>query len=185
MNYTQADYDSPFGILVSVWGPIQWQFMHMISFNYPVHPSEAEKKYYYDYINTLQHVLPCRSCRENIIHNLKTANFSIAVMKNRDTFSRFVYKLHNIVNVMLGRKVYLTYEQVRDRYSLFRASCSVETTIENGCVIPLNNIKSRCIINIVPQSRVRESFVIDKQCLPRKVSRKSSKKTSRKNSKKH
>lgn len=180
MNYTTVDYDSPFGINTKIWGPIQWQFMHMISFNYPVQPSDAEKKYYYDYINNLQHVLPCRSCRENIHNNLKTAKFSMSVMKNRDSFSRFVYKLHNIVNVMLGRKVYSTYEQVRDIYELFRASCSVETKIESGCIIPLNKIKSRCIVTIVPQSRVKESFVIDKQCLPRKTSRKTSRKSSKK-----
>jgi hypothetical protein len=185
MNYNTLDYNSPMGINTRVWGPIQWQFMHMISFNYPVNPTDDDKKFYYEYIKNLQHILPCKSCRSNLSNNLKVAKFTIEKLKNRYTFSKFVYDLHNVVNVMLGRKIYLTYEKVRDRYELFRATCAPETSnVEIGCTIPVNKIKSRCVINIVPLTRSLESFSIDKRCLP-KTSRKTSKKTSRKTSKKY
>lgn len=182
MNYTNVDYNSPFGILTRVWGPIQWQFLHMMSFNYPVMPTNDDKMHYYNYVESLKYILPCRSCRENIEKNLKTVNFNMAKMKNRDTFSRFIYNLHNIVNVMLGKKNYLTYEEVRDRYELFRATCSQETaTTESGCIIPVNKIKSRCVIHIVPLTKSVESFAIDKRCLPKQLkSKKISKKISKK-----
>lgn len=184
-DYT-PDYDSGFGFSTRIWGPLIWSSIHMMSFNYPVNPTMEDKKHYYDYIMSLQHVLPCRSCRENIKTNLATCKFNMDKMKNRETFSRFVYELHNCVNIMLGRKPYLTYEKVRDLYEQFRASCTPKlepVATEIGCVVPLNNIKSRTIINIVPLTKKFESFVIDKRCL-KKTSKKKSKKSSKKRSKK-
>ena len=45
-------------------------------------------------------------------------------MKNRESFSRFIYNLHESVNIMLNKKSNLSYEEVRDFYEHFRADCS-------------------------------------------------------------
>jgi hypothetical protein len=84
---------------------------------------------------------------------------------------------------MLGKKKYKTYNDVRDRFELFRAKCVNDTPIgskyENGCTKPINNIKTQCIIHIAPMVKNRETFIIDKRCIPaKKLSRKSSKKKS-------
>ncbi len=115
-------------------------------------------------------------------------------MKNRETFSRFIYDLHNHVNKMLGKPKYKTYEEVRDQYEMFRARCvnnvPVELKHKPGCILPNNGIKSRCILNIVPAEIGGDSLVIDKRCSPKteggRVIRKSSKKklSKRKTSKK-
>ena len=47
-------------------------------------------------------------------------------MRNRDTFSRYVYELHELVNRMLDKKSNLTYCDVRERYEHFRARCTDE-----------------------------------------------------------
>ena len=79
-------------MLTSVWGPNLWHVLHTISFNYPVKPTEKDKKRYMNFIKSLQYVLPCRYCRDNLKKNLKVVKLNKSVMKNRDTFS----KLHTI-----------------------------------------------------------------------------------------
>ena len=47
-------------------------------------------------------------------------------MKSRDTFSRYIYKLHETVNKLLGKKSGLSYCDVRERYEHFRSRCTDE-----------------------------------------------------------
>ena len=168
-SFTEEDYNSGDGMLTSVWGPMQWHILHVISFNYPVAPTSADKEKYYKYIISLGDVLPCKYCRDNYKKNLKVTKFSKKMLKNRDIFSKFVYKLHSHVNKMLGKKVDLTYKEVRDRYENFRARCVDEVpTIpkhrEKGCVSSLYGMKSKCVVNIVPRSSKKKGFQIDKKC---------------------
>jgi hypothetical protein len=185
--FSEDDYNSGQGMATTVWGPMIWNTLHIISFNYPISPNQDTKKHYYDYLMSLGKVLPCKACRDNYIGNLKSTKFGMDKLKDRDTFSRYIYTLHNTVNVMLGKKPYMTFEYVRDRYELFRAKCVKDTPLipkfELGCTKPINNIKTRCIINIVPLEQNQETFIIDKRCVPKKSSKKSSKKGSKKSSK--
>ena len=103
-------------------------------------------------------------------------------MKNRESFSRYVYELHELVNRMLKKKSNLTYCDVRERYEHFRARCTEEKPVifkytknvktkknkkekEKGCTEPLYGKKSKCIINIVPQEEKGASLQIDKKCI--------------------
>jgi hypothetical protein len=45
-------------------------------------------------------------------------------MENRAKFSLYVYKLHEVVNKMLGKKSGLSYADVRERYEHFRSRCA-------------------------------------------------------------
>ena len=45
-------------------------------------------------------------------------------MKNRTTFSKYVYNLHEHINKMLGKKSGLRYNDVRERYEHFRSRCT-------------------------------------------------------------
>ena len=49
-------------------------------------------------------------------------------MKSRDTFSKYIFNLHNHINTMLGIKNTLSYEEVRERYENFRSRCSNKKT---------------------------------------------------------
>lgn len=182
--YTKKDYISSDGMLTSVWGPAMWHYLHIMSFNYPNNPTKEDKKYYKDFILNLVHVLPCKYCRTNLCNNLKELPITNSVMKNRNSFSRYVYKLHELVNLMLKKKSSLKYCDVRDRYEHFRARCTEEpekvsrkvihknrktlknNTKEKGCKTPLYGVKSKCIINIVPNTRKnKDSIEIDKKCI--------------------
>jgi hypothetical protein len=177
--FKKGDYYSGDGFLTTVWGPAQWHMLHTISFNYPVNPTLEQKKQYRDYVLSLKNVLPCGACRKNLKMNLKHLPITMANMKNRDTFSRYIYNLHELVNRMLHKKSNLTYCDVRERYEHFRSRCvdeapkvykysSIKTQKhkkEKGCTEPLYGKKARCILNIVPQEEKGQSIQIDKKCM--------------------
>ena len=176
--FTKKDYNSGDGMLTMSWGPAMWHYLHMMSFNYPVNPTPENKKQYKDFIVSLQHVLPCKYCRINLANNLKKKPLLACHMANRETFSRYVYELHETVNKMLHKKSKLTYCDVRERYEHFRSRCtdekpkvfnfkqsSTRKKKEKGCTEPLYGKKSRCVINIVPQEDKSATFKMDKKCI--------------------
>lgn len=169
--YNENDYNSNDGMLTSVWGPSMWHVLHTISFNYPVNPTDADRHNYYNFIRNLQNVLPCGKCRKNLTKNFKKLPFRMHHMKNRATFSRYIYDLHEIINTMLKKKSGLSYEDVRERYEHFRSRCTKSLDIiqqrilEKGCVEPMYGEKSKCILQIVPQTKQCDSFQVDSQCL--------------------
>ena len=109
--YSTEDYNSNDGMLTTVWGPSQWHFLHTMSFNYPVEPTKADKKHYLDYIYSLRYTLPCGKCRANLHKNLKKLPLKMSHMASRETFSRYVYDLHELINKMLDNKILINNEQ--------------------------------------------------------------------------
>jgi hypothetical protein len=98
-------------------------------------------------------------------------------MKNRETFSKYIYRLHEIVNKLLKKKSGLSYCDVRERYEHFRSRCTDEKPklidirktlkkkIHKGCTEPLYGKKAKCIIKIVPQEEKGTTMQIDKKCI--------------------
>ena len=192
--FTESDYNSGDGMMTSIWGPPLWHSLHTISFNYPINPTEEQKTQYFNFYNSLQGILPCRYCRENLIKNMQTLPLNMSVFKNRESLSRYVYELHELVNTLLEKKSGLSYEDVRDRYEHFRSRCLEDpkkikqhtSKKEKGCVEPLYGIKTKCILNIVPKDNRSSTFKIDpkcelkRECQLKKKTKKSTKKTNKK-----
>ena len=97
-TFNKEHYNSGDGMMTAVWGPPMWHTLHTISFNYPVKPSKEQKENYYQYFKSLENILPCKYCRDNYKENLKKLKFGKNSFKDRDTLSKFVYKLHEMVN---------------------------------------------------------------------------------------
>lgn len=173
-TYSAKDYKSSDGFLTAVWGPMLWSYLHTMSFNYPTEPTNENKIHYRSFILNLKNVLPCKFCRLNLVKNLKELPLTVDDMKNRETFSRYIYNLHELVNKMLNKSSGLSYEDVRNRYENFRSRCTLDTIIvktpkkEKGCTVPLYGKKSRCVIKIVPQEEKQETFQMDKKCIKHK-----------------
>lgn len=171
-KFTKTYYESGDGMLTTVWGPPKWHYLHTMSFNYPVNPTEDDKQHYKTYIESLQYTLPCKYCRQNFQQNLKVLPITREVLKNRENFSRYIYNLHNLVNKMLKKNIHISYDEVRDRYENFRARCTKDDikkktyTLkkEKGCTQPLYGEKSKCVIKIVPQSDETDTFIMDRKC---------------------
>ena len=179
--FSKKDYNAGDGMLVSVWGAPMWHYLHTMSFNYPVNPTSKDKKHYRDFVLNLQYVLPCKYCRMNLTNNFKKKPLQMCHMKSRETFSRYIYELHETVNKMLHKKSNLTYCDVRERYEHFRSRCTEEKPKvftfkksvtrrkkEKGCTEPLYGKKSKCVINIVPQEDKSATFKMDKKCIKRR-----------------
>jgi hypothetical protein len=185
--YEDKDYSSNDGMLTTIWGPGIWHYLHTMSFNYPVHPTASDKRHYRDFVLELQYVLPCGKCRKNLVKNFKKLPLDMSAMKSRETFSRYIYELHETINKMLNKNSGLTYDDVRERYEHFRARCAkplkrlrakctkkktspskTGTVKDKGCVVPLYGNKAKCILKIVPQDVKCETLQIDQSCIKRK-----------------
>lgn len=179
-TFKKNDFKNGDGMLTTVWGPSLWHYLHTISFNYPLDPSPEQKEDYRKQILLLEKTLPCKYCRINLKNNFKVCPLRKSHMKNRDTFSRYVYQLHETVNKMLKKKSGLTYCDVRERYEHFRSRCLTEEKTrkkiwkfkktrknrkESGCTEPLYGKKAKCVIQIVPQNFKCNSFNVHKKCL--------------------
>ena len=161
--FSENDYLSSDGMITTIWGPPLWHFLHTISFNYPISPTIEQKKHYKQFILLLKYILPCKHCRDNFKKNLKDLPLSDKVFNNRQTFSEYIYNLHELVNKMLGKKSNLTYIQVRNRYERFRARCDKSKTKkkgkEKGCIHPLyGKKKNKCVLKIVDKKSKDTSF---------------------------
>tara|TARA_Y100000389_G_scaffold199595_1_gene238298 strand:+ start:634 stop:1221 length:588 start_codon:yes stop_codon:yes gene_type:complete len=173
-TYNYKDYNNNNGMLTSVWGPSMWHYLHTISFNYPVNPTNQDITKYRQFLLNLQYTLPCKYCRTNLQNNFKKYPLKDEIFTSRNNFSRYIYNLHEIINKMLGKTSGLSYCDVRDRYENFRSRCTIQNPNifnynklkrEKGCTTPLYGKKAKCIIKIVPQEKRCKSLTIDKKCI--------------------
>ena len=174
--FSTKDFNDGDGMLVSVWGPALWHSLHTMSFNYPVKPTLNDKSNYRRFMMNLVNVLPCRHCRENLKKNYKAFPLTMDCMKDRNQFSRYVYRLHERINKNLGKDSGLSYCDVRERYEHFRARCTEEkpkmfdfkktrkNKKEKGCTEPLYGKKAKCVIKIVPKEEKCKTFQMDEKC---------------------
>ena len=146
------------GLMVSVWGPVGWKYLHSVSYGYPVNPLEYDAKNglpsgttennYKMFFTFAGKTLPCGLCRESYAKFI-TQNPIRA--KSRDDLTLWLWEIHNMVNDKLG----VTYtdnsfENVKKCYESFRANCPKGTEAK-GCTEPVDkNSKKRCRVTIEP-----------------------------------
>jgi hypothetical protein len=102
-------------MLPSIWGPHLWFMMHVISFEYPLNPTEYDKRIYHDFYTTLKEVIPCDLCKKHY-RDFITKYPLTPHLDTRDTLVKWVISIHNFVNSSLGKPT-LTDAQVMDIYS--------------------------------------------------------------------
>ena len=106
-------------ILASSWGPSFWNVLHILSFSYPNEPTNDDKKNFYTFYYNLQYILPCQHCRDNLKKNYNILPLTAEVFKNSDSLSKYVYKLHELINKELNKKSTLTYEDLKNKYEQY------------------------------------------------------------------
>ena len=177
-TFTNKDFNSSDGMMTSIWGPPLWHFLHTMSFNYPCKPTEKDKQHYKKFVDSLKYILPCKYCRDNLSNNLKQSKYSTAVFKNRTTFSRWMYTLHETVNKMLGKKSNISFNKVKETYEQFRSRCIDDKNVsvckelkyEKGCITPFYGKKTKCVLEIVPTKSKKKSFNINSSCMIKRKS---------------
>ena len=113
-----------------IWGQNFWLVLHCIGLNYPVTPTLEQKKHYLQFFQSLQWVLPCKSCRESYARFITRGKTKLCLltMTSRESVARWVYDLHNAVSKRIGKRSTLTFEGSCKKYEQFRASsCNKHT----------------------------------------------------------
>lgn len=92
-----------------IWGPAGWLFLHSIAFGYPENPTNDDKKAAIDFFNSLQYLLPCKTCSELYKKDLKLFKNEQSLknaVQSQKTLIQWVNLMHNKVNENLNKKQY-------------------------------------------------------------------------------
>jgi hypothetical protein len=126
-----------------------------VTFGYPLKPTNDEKNKYKNYFISCGFVLPCKYCRDSyseFITSDSDATLKDSDLENRETLTKWGYRLHERVNKKLGLTYNLTYEDMCEKFESYRAKCMPN---ETGCNMPLD-LKA----NSFQKSRIQHAPVI-------------------------
>ncbi len=99
-----------------IWGPFFWYVLHIISFNYPLNPSYADKRIYHDFYVNLKDLIPCSNCQKHFRQHLHSNPITPA-LDSRSDLVKWVIQMHNLVNISLGKPI-MTVEEVIAAYQM-------------------------------------------------------------------
>lgn len=99
------------------WGPAMWFINHLGSFSAPeIIPLEKREKYW-NYIDGLPEILPCKNCSQHAREYVDSnARYRDQICASRDNLVRFFVDFHNSVNQRTGKPL-ITYEEVYQMFS--------------------------------------------------------------------
>jgi len=101
-----------------IWGPHYWFVLHTIALNYPLHPNETSKKKYYDFIQNLSLFIPI-SDMGNAFNALLDKYPVTPYLDSRDSFIKWMYFIHNQINVSLNIPEKTLQETLQEYYKLY------------------------------------------------------------------
>eukprot|EP00811_Abedinium_folium_P005090 NODE_14687_length_1093_cov_2.301242.p1 GENE.NODE_14687_length_1093_cov_2.301242~~NODE_14687_length_1093_cov_2.301242.p1 ORF type:complete len:286 (-),score=75.41 NODE_14687_length_1093_cov_2.301242:154-1011(-) len=85
-----------------VWGPTAWRFLHCLARGQPAQlPPEAQRNFE-GLVNSLPRLLPCKACCRSLERHLAELPL-VPHLRKRDDLERWLYHLHNAVNLDLGK----------------------------------------------------------------------------------
>ena len=94
------------GINPQTWGPCMWSAIHYTALAYPVEPSHQDQVDYRTFFESLQRVLPCKKCRDNMCRHLREKPLSVPLAKGKYCLFDWTVTLHNLVNDECGKPPY-------------------------------------------------------------------------------
>ena len=101
------------------WGPSGWHLLHLIAAETYTAKRRAAVK---EWIHLLEFVLPCKYCRASFHDYLQIQPLTDDILADPDTFSRWLYDIHNRVNGKLRGQGLITaadpsWPDVRAKYA--------------------------------------------------------------------
>ena len=90
----------PIAMRPSVWGPIFWHTMHIISLGYPEEPDEKTRQAASSFYESLSTLIPCPICRDHYTQHIQQTP---PTTESRKSLVEWVWKIHNQVNHDIGK----------------------------------------------------------------------------------
>lgn len=107
------------------WGPIAWSLFHYITYTY----KPNLKEYYNIFFSTLNSIIPCPHCSNDIKNILIThLNHPVHFTLNKDELIDWLIKIHNLVNKKLGKPDTFNRQDADNKY-LINNDISIDHTI--------------------------------------------------------
>ena len=116
---------------VNKWGPGAWDFLHSMTFNYPLNPTQIDKNNYSNYFNSLSKMLPCKYCKQSYEIYIKYIPIG-SFLDSREGVCYWLYKIHELINQKIFKKN-ISFKEVITKYETFRAKCG-KITVNDGDV---------------------------------------------------
>ena len=99
----------------NIWGPSAWKFLHTITFNYPMNPSNYDKDVYKNFFKNLGLILPCGICSYN--YNIHLDKYPIEnYLSKKEDLVKWLIIIHNEVN-KLHNKPTKTFDEIINYYT--------------------------------------------------------------------
>jgi len=127
-----------------LWGPSLWTFLHYLSLSYPENPTIDEQEEVFNFLASMQKIIPCEKCRKKFLKHLDS--MEVEILTTRENFVRWLFNIHNLVNADTGRPNF-SYDDFIKKYSTNKVTNGVNgvTNVEYFDIIA----KNRNLENIV------------------------------------
>ncbi len=100
-----------------VWGAPAWMFLHCVTLTYPESPSTTDKKHYKKFFESLEHVLPCKKCREHYGQYLLDHPLDPSLVSQKELV-KYMIRLHNYINVHYRNKPKISLSEAKKEISM-------------------------------------------------------------------
>lgn len=131
----------------NVWGPHAWIFLHFITLNYPKNPTEIDKYNMTTFFKSLEHVLPCDTCRLHYKDNIEEKYpLTDYILSSRENLVKWLIDVHNVVNKMNNKSI-LLHDDVINMYSDMHKS-GMSQLVKHNSSSSFNDVITTCIIII-------------------------------------
>lgn len=142
MSVTIDDQPENYGLITKIWGPPMWESLFCVAFGYPVNPTPQHKQNYKEFFKLLSFVLPCCMCRNSYAEYITNSSFALSdeVMISRNTLTKWLWNIKELVNNKLGKTYDETYEDICNKYESYRGKDIMTPEIKLNAY---NNSKNR------------------------------------------
>ena len=130
-----------------IWGSSGWLFIHSIALDYPDNPNKNEQQAIQKFLNSLQYLLPCKTCSELYKKDLPLIEKQMSLVtasKNKTNLIRWVNLMHNQVNININKKTYSDKEYYNYYNNLYNNTNNI-----NYFFIILSILFVFCVIYII------------------------------------
>ena len=108
-----------------IWGSSAWLFIHSIAMKYPNNPTKDEQFAIQQFLNSLQYILPCKTCSTLYKKDLPIIEKIISLKvasQNKKNLIKWVNLMHNQVNKNINKKIYSDQEYENYYNSLYNTN---------------------------------------------------------------